>query len=194
MLAGVAGWLLRAAVSYDLGASLPSAPPLLSRYTHGGCDWSTGICSVPDRVTWLATGTIVLRVAAEAGGPAPTADVRRWRTEASVPSYPARRDEPPLGRPRRACTAKGSDVVLSGARGGRAKRRPAARRSRAHALAPVAGRWRQRHRRRCHRLEVPLTVAVPGAAGPWADAAWDETVLKEPRNWLRKALIGSSGA
>src|SRR5215831_19706116 len=107
MLAGVADWLLREAVSHDLGASSPSAPPLLWRYTHGGCGWSTGICSVPDRVAWLATGTIVLRVAAEACGPAPTDNVRRWRTEASVPSYPARRDVPPLGRPRRACTAKG---------------------------------------------------------------------------------------
>ena len=50
-LAGVADWLLREAVSYDLGGPLPSAPPLLSRYTHGDCDWFTGICSVPDRVT-----------------------------------------------------------------------------------------------------------------------------------------------
>src|SRR5260370_14655733 len=33
-----------------------------------------------------------------------------------------------------------------------------------------------------------------GAAAPWADVAWDETVLKEPRNWLRKASIRSSGA
>src|SRR5215469_2810814 len=33
-----------------------------------------------------------------------------------------------------------------------------------------------------------------GAAGPWAEAAWDEAVLKAPRNWLRKASIGSSGA
>src|SRR5215469_1374820 len=32
------------------------------------------------------------------------------------------------------------------------------------------------------------------AAGPWAGAAWDEGVLKAPRNWLRKADIGSSGA
>src|SRR5260370_25366889 len=56
-LAGVADWLLRKAVSYDLGAPLPSAPPLLSRYTHGNCDWFTGIWSVPDRVTWLATAT-----------------------------------------------------------------------------------------------------------------------------------------
>ena len=67
MLAGVADWLLREAVNYDLGALLPSAPPLWSRYAHGGCDWFTGLCSVPDRVTWLATGTIVLRVAVEAG-------------------------------------------------------------------------------------------------------------------------------
>jgi hypothetical protein len=51
LLAGAADWLLREAVSYDLGAPLPSAPPLLSRYTHGDCDWFTGICSVPDRVT-----------------------------------------------------------------------------------------------------------------------------------------------
>src|ERR1022692_1670991 len=74
LLAGVADWLLRKAVSYDLGAPLPSAPPLLSRYTHGDCDWFAGICSVPDRVTWLTTEPIVLRVAVEAGGPAPTAD------------------------------------------------------------------------------------------------------------------------
>jgi hypothetical protein len=51
LLAGVADGLLREAASYDLGAPLPSAPPLLSRDTHGGCDWFTGICSVPDRVT-----------------------------------------------------------------------------------------------------------------------------------------------
>src|SRR5215468_3083836 len=52
----------------------------------------------------------------EACGLVPTADLRQRRTEAFVPSYPARRDVPPLGRPRRACTAKGSDVVLSGDR------------------------------------------------------------------------------
>src|SRR5215467_353587 len=57
LLAGVADRLLREAVSCDLGAPLPSAPPLLPRHTHGGCEWFTGICSVPDRVTWLATGT-----------------------------------------------------------------------------------------------------------------------------------------
>src|SRR5262252_8279425 len=57
LLAGAADGLLREAASYDLGAPLPSAPALLSRYTHGDCDWFTGICSVPDRVTWLATGT-----------------------------------------------------------------------------------------------------------------------------------------
>ena len=33
-----------------------------------------------------------------------------------------------------------------------------------------------------------------GAAGPWADAAWDEGVLKAPRNWLRKAFMSSRGA
>src|SRR5580692_6346491 len=55
VLAGVADGLLREAASYDLGAPLPSAPPLLSRDMHGGCDWFTGICSVPDRVTWFAT-------------------------------------------------------------------------------------------------------------------------------------------
>ena len=33
-----------------------------------------------------------------------------------------------------------------------------------------------------------------GATGQWADAVWDVAVLKAPRNWLRKALIGSSGA
>src|SRR5438046_9625366 len=48
LLAGVADWLLREAVSYDLGAPLPSAPPLLTRDTHDGCDWFTGMCSVPD--------------------------------------------------------------------------------------------------------------------------------------------------
>src|SRR5580704_5951060 len=53
----VDGLLLREAASYDLGAPLPSAPPFLWSDTHGGCDWFTGICSVPDRVTWLATGT-----------------------------------------------------------------------------------------------------------------------------------------
>jgi hypothetical protein len=51
LLAGVADGLLREAASYDLGAPLPSAPPLLSPDTHGDCDWLTGICSVPDRVT-----------------------------------------------------------------------------------------------------------------------------------------------
>ena len=55
LLAGVAGGLLREAASYDLGAPLPSVPPLPSRDTRGGCDGFTGICSVPDRVTWLAT-------------------------------------------------------------------------------------------------------------------------------------------
>src|SRR5580700_7378358 len=69
VLAGVADGLLREAASYDRGAPLPSAPPLLSRDTHGGCDWFTGIRSVPDRVTWLATGPIVLRVAVKAGVP-----------------------------------------------------------------------------------------------------------------------------
>src|SRR5579859_7403496 len=57
LLAGVSGGLLREAVGDDLGAPAHCAPPLLSRYTHGGCDWFTGICSVPDRVAWLATGT-----------------------------------------------------------------------------------------------------------------------------------------
>src|SRR5258707_15797977 len=42
---------------------------------------------------------------------------------------------------------------------------------------------RQRHQ--------PPSLTHPG---PWADAAWDEAVLKAPRNWLRKASIGSSGA
>src|SRR4249920_294330 len=51
---------------------------------------------------------------------------------------------------------------------------------------------RRRGRRR-HRPEAPLTVAVR-VLGRWADAAWDEAVLKAPRNWLRKASIGSSGA
>src|SRR5712691_1425205 len=57
LLAGVADGLLREAASYDLEAPLPSAPPLLSRDTHGGCDWFTGISSIPDRVTGLATRT-----------------------------------------------------------------------------------------------------------------------------------------
>src|SRR6516225_12242314 len=52
LFAGVAGWLLREAVGYDLAAPLPSAPPLLRHGTHGGCDWFTGICSVPARETW----------------------------------------------------------------------------------------------------------------------------------------------
>src|SRR5215469_5265357 len=56
LFAGVAGWLLREALGYDLAAPLPSAPPLPRQGTHVGCDWFTGICSVPDRETWLATG------------------------------------------------------------------------------------------------------------------------------------------
>src|SRR6516162_11828055 len=52
LFAGVAGWLLGEAVGYDLAAPLPSAPPLLRHGTHGGCDWFTGICSVPARETW----------------------------------------------------------------------------------------------------------------------------------------------
>jgi hypothetical protein len=51
LLAGVADGPLREAASYDLGAPLPSAQPLLSRDPHGDCDWFTGIRSVPDRVT-----------------------------------------------------------------------------------------------------------------------------------------------
>jgi len=50
LLAGAADWLLREAAGYDLGTPLLSAPPLVSRDTHGDCDWFTGICSVPDRV------------------------------------------------------------------------------------------------------------------------------------------------
>src|SRR5215472_14917500 len=38
----------------------------------------------------------------------------------------------------------------------------------------------------------PAHCGGSGAAGRWADAAW--AVLKAPRNWLRKASIGSSGA
>src|SRR6516162_7122716 len=57
LFGGVAGWLLGEAVGYDLAAPMPSAPLLLRHGTHGGCDWFTGICSVPDRATWLATGT-----------------------------------------------------------------------------------------------------------------------------------------
>src|SRR6266702_4296284 len=107
LLAGGADWLLREAVSYDLGAPLPSAPPLLSRYTHDGCDWFTGICSVPDRVTWLATGTDR------------TASCRRSR---------------------RAGASGRCAPMVSGDRGGPRERRPAARRSRAPARAPVPGR------------------------------------------------------
>ena len=44
LLTGVADGLLREAVSYHLGAPLPAAPLLLSRDTHGDCDWFTGIC------------------------------------------------------------------------------------------------------------------------------------------------------
>src|SRR5450755_4587941 len=132
LLAGVADWLLREAVSYDLGAPLPSAPPLLSRYTHGGCDWFTGICSVPDRVTWLATGTDR------------TASCRRSRR-----------------------TKHSRAPVREGA--------PAPREQ----MSPPGG---------------PAHRGGSGAAGPWADAAWDETLLKAPRNWLRKASIGRSGA
>ena len=40
----------------------------------------------------------------------------------------------------------------------------------------------------------PAPFRPAANAGPWAGAAWDETVLKAPRNWLRKASIGSSGA
>src|SRR5215831_1545680 len=50
------------------------------------------------------------------------------------------------------------------------------------------------HRKRCHRPEAALTVAIRVLRGRWADAARDEAVLKAPRNWLRKASIGSSGA
>ena len=45
LFAGAADWLLREAAGYDLGAPLLSAQPLLSRDTHGDCDWFTGICS-----------------------------------------------------------------------------------------------------------------------------------------------------
>src|SRR5215469_17562368 len=41
---------------------------------------------------------------------------------------------------------------------------------------------------------APAHRGGSAAAGPWAGAAWDEGVLKVPRNWLRKASIGSSGA
>src|SRR5580700_3748245 len=78
LLAGVADGLLREAASYDLGAPLPSAPPLLSRDTHGGCDWFTGIRSVPDRVTWLATGT---NPTASGGQSRRTEHSRRWCRE-----------------------------------------------------------------------------------------------------------------
>src|SRR6516165_2705362 len=126
LFGGVAGWLLGEAVGYDLAAPMPSAPLLLRHGTHGGCDWFTGICSVPDRATWLATGTDR------------TASCRRGRRR----------------RHRRSAGAMGGDVT---------DRRPA------------------------HR-------GGSGVAGPWADAVWDGTVLKAPRNWLRKASIGSSGA
>src|SRR5258705_10078664 len=58
-------------------ATLPSAPPLLPHYTHGGCNWFTGICSVPDHVTWLATGTE--RTASCSRGQRADADGRRDR-------------------------------------------------------------------------------------------------------------------
>src|SRR5260370_19657325 len=138
-LAGVADWLLRKAVSYDLGAPLPSAPPLLSRYTNGKCGWFTGICSVPDRVTWLATGTDR------------TANCRRSRrtgangrcaqiVNRSVCAVLSRKE----GRAAFGATAssvhrEGSDVVVSGDLGGPRERRPAARRSRAPARAPGPG-------------------------------------------------------
>src|SRR5215471_14111659 len=46
----------------------------------------------------------------------------------------------------------------------------------------------------------PVYGGGSDAAGRWAgaawdaDAAWDEAVLKAPRNWLRKASIDSCGA
>src|SRR6266436_6673818 len=46
-------------------------------------------------------------------------------------------------------------------------------------------------RRPLRQRHQPPSLTHPG---PWADAAWDEAVLKAPRNWLRKASIGSSGA
>src|SRR6185437_4887616 len=71
----------------------------------------------------------------------------------------------------------------------------------------VPGRGRRRYRR-CSRRHgrssgatgEDVTARRPahrggwGAAGRWAGAAWDEAVLKAPRNWLRKASMGSSGA
>src|SRR5215472_10645781 len=144
LLAGVADRLLREAVSDDLGAPLPSAPPLLPRHTHGGCDWFTGICSVPDRVTWLATETD--------------------RTAS-------------CGRGRRAARASASRPAQPSAGPGAG-----------------AGKVRRRHGKKVSPPGGPAHRGGSGAAGPWADAAWDEAVLKAPRNWLRKASIGSSGA
>src|SRR2546430_17701168 len=46
-------------------------------------------------------------------------------------------------------------------------------------------------RRPLRQRHQPPPLTHPG---PWADAAWDEAVLKAPRNWLRKASIGSGGA
>src|SRR6266705_674789 len=40
----------------------------------------------------------------------------------------------------------------------------------------------------------PAHRCASGAAGMWADPVWDGALLKAPRNWLRKASMGSSGA
>src|SRR5450755_3312579 len=141
LLAGVTDWLLREAVSYDLGAPLPSAPPLLSRYTHGNCDWFTGICSVPDRVTWLAAGTdctASCRRSRRAGANGRCAPMVNRSVCAVVSSQEGRTA---FGATASSVHREGSDVVV----------------------------------RSCHR-------------------PWDETLLKAPRNWLRKASMGSSGA
>src|SRR5258708_28982860 len=58
-------------------APLPSAPPLLSRHAHGGCAWFTGICSVPDRVTWFARATDRTANPSRSRRAAPPASARR---------------------------------------------------------------------------------------------------------------------
>src|SRR6185312_6714200 len=133
LLARVADRPLREAVGYDLGAPLPAAPPLLWRHTRGSCDWLNGICSVPDRVTWFATGT--------------------HRTAS-------------CGRSRR--TKHGRVPVPE--------------------LAPAPREKVSQH------PEAPLTVVARGRRAYGLTPLWDEAVLKAPRNWLRKALIGLSGA
>ena len=81
-IADGADWLIGDADAVDFGLRAPervgvllrsSAPPTRAPDPpHGGCAWFTGICSVPDRVTWFARATD--RTASRMGrpGPAPT--------------------------------------------------------------------------------------------------------------------------